>query len=65
MAYALVNRDKDSSVYKEVMRQLLSREGEWCRISRNSLRFNLMLGDRNSLPYNRLGTPIQVYDTTG
>ena len=55
MPYTFINRDKNSSVYSEVARQLLKRKGEWALVSRNSLRFNLMLGDRNSLPYNRLG----------
>lgn len=55
MPYTFINRDKNSSVYNEVSRQLLRRDGEWSQVSRNSLRFNLMLGDRNSLPYNRLG----------
>ena len=54
MPYTFINRDKNSSVYSEVARQLLEK-GEWVLVSRNSLRFNLMLGDRNSLPYNRLG----------
>lgn len=56
MPYTLINRDTNSTVYNEVVKQLL-KTGYWGLVSRNSPRFNLMLGDRNGLPYNRMGEP--------
>ncbi|XP_032240390.2 tubulin--tyrosine ligase isoform X2 [Nematostella vectensis] len=52
--YKFVNRDDGSSIYRAVSEILLSRE-EWRRVGNNSERFNLMFGDRNKLPYSRLG----------
>uniref|UniRef100_UPI0035901AF7 tubulin--tyrosine ligase n=1 Tax=Myxine glutinosa TaxID=7769 RepID=UPI0035901AF7 len=52
--YTFVVRDERSSVYAVVAR-LLQRTGHWKRLKRDSTRFNLMLGERNRLPYSRLG----------
>ncbi|XP_048338248.1 tubulin--tyrosine ligase isoform X2 [Sphaerodactylus townsendi] len=52
--YTFVVRDENSSVYAEVSRILLS-TGQWKRLKRDNPRFNLMLGERNRLPYGRLG----------
>lgn len=47
-------RDEGSSVYAEVSRLLLA-SGQWRRLRRDNPRFNLMLGERNRLPFGRLG----------
>ncbi|XP_067949884.1 tubulin--tyrosine ligase-like [Watersipora subatra] len=54
MTYILINRDPNSSIYKQVAKTLLAR-GSWKRAGPSSLNFNLMFGDRNNLPYNQLG----------
>jgi len=41
-------------VYAEVSRLLLA-SGQWRRLRRDNPRFNLMLGERNRLPFGRLG----------
>ncbi|XP_018593529.2 tubulin--tyrosine ligase isoform X2 [Scleropages formosus] len=53
-AYTFVSRDDNSSVYAEVSRILVS-TGRWRRLKRDNPRFNLMLGERNRLPFGRLG----------
>ncbi|XP_021019595.1 tubulin--tyrosine ligase-like [Mus caroli] len=50
--YTFVVRDENSSVYVEVSRLLLA-TGYWKRL--DNPRFNLMLGERNRLPFGRLG----------
>nr|XP_060610453.1 tubulin--tyrosine ligase [Anolis sagrei ordinatus] len=52
--YTFVVRDENSSVYAEVSKILLS-TGQWKRLKRDNPRFNLMLGERNRLPFGRLG----------
>lgn len=52
--YTFVVRDENSSVYAEVSRLLLA-TGHWKRLRRDNPRFNLMLGERNRLPFGRLG----------
>ncbi|XP_038607256.1 tubulin--tyrosine ligase isoform X3 [Tachyglossus aculeatus] len=52
--YTFVVRDASSSVYAEVSRLLLA-TGQWKRLKRDNPRFNLMLGERNRLPFGRLG----------
>lgn len=52
--YTFVVRDENSSVYAEVSRLLLA-TGHWRRLRRDNPRFNLMLGERNRLPFGRLG----------
>ncbi|XP_076989820.1 tubulin--tyrosine ligase isoform X2 [Tamandua tetradactyla] len=52
--YTFVVRDENSSVYAEVARLLLA-SGHWRRLRRDNPRFNLMLGERNRLPFGRLG----------
>lgn len=54
--YTFVVRDENSSVYAEVSRLLLA-TGYWKRLRRDNPRFNLMLGERNRLPFGRLGEP--------
>nr|8CLB_F Chain F, Tubulin-Tyrosine Ligase [synthetic construct]8CLF_F Chain F, Tubulin-Tyrosine Ligase [synthetic construct] len=52
--YTFVVRDENSSVYAEVSRLLLA-TGQWKRLRKDNPRFNLMLGERNRLPFGRLG----------
>lgn len=52
--YTFVVRDENSSVYAEVSRLLLA-SGQWRRLRKDNPRFNLMLGERNRLPFGRLG----------
>ncbi|MBN3278968.1 TTL ligase, partial [Polyodon spathula] len=52
--YTFVTRDENSSVYADVSRRLVS-TGQWRRLKRDNPRFNLMLGERNRLPFGRLG----------
>lgn len=52
--YTFVTRDDNSTVYAEVSKILLS-TGKWKRLKRDNPRFNLMLGERNRLPFGRLG----------
>ncbi|KAK7466611.1 hypothetical protein BaRGS_00037268 [Batillaria attramentaria] len=52
--YLFVQRDLESSVYTAVAKHLLER-GDWKKQPRESTRFNLMLGDRNKLPWHRFG----------
>uniref|UniRef100_S4RA06 Tubulin--tyrosine ligase n=1 Tax=Petromyzon marinus TaxID=7757 RepID=S4RA06_PETMA len=51
--YTFVLRDENSTVYAAVAK-LLQKSGHWKRLHRDSPRFNLMLGERNRLPYGRL-----------
>ncbi|XP_042189481.1 tubulin--tyrosine ligase isoform X2 [Callorhinchus milii] len=52
--YNFVVRDRNSSVYAEVGKVLLS-SGQWRRLKKDNPRFNLMLGERNKLPFGTLG----------
>ncbi|XP_023377683.1 tubulin--tyrosine ligase [Pteropus vampyrus] len=52
--FTFVVRDENSSVYAEVSRLLVA-SGHWKRLRRDNPRFNLMLGERNRLPFGRLG----------
>lgn len=52
--YTFVSRDDNSTVYAEVSKILVS-TGHWKRLKRDNPRFNLMLGERNRLPFGRLG----------
>lgn len=52
--YTFVVRDENSTVYSEVASILIS-TGQWKRLKRDNPRFNLMLGERNRLPFGRLG----------
>lgn len=54
LMYTFVLRDDNSSVYAEVSRILIS-TGKWKRLKKDNPRFNLMLGERNRLPFGRLG----------
>ena len=57
--YGFVVRDKNSSVYRSVAKYLLEERGEdWRRLSPNAASFHLMFGERNRLPFGRLGTAI-------
>ncbi|KAL4238121.1 hypothetical protein ACF0H5_002833 [Mactra antiquata] len=54
--YAFIRRDKNSSVYKAVAEYLLKeRNHDWKKNSPNSSSFHLMFGERNKLPFGRLG----------
>lgn len=54
--YTFVKRDSGSSVYTAVAKYLLNeRKDDWRKVSRNSGSFNLMFGERNKLPFGRLG----------
>lgn len=52
--YTFVSRDDISTVYAEVAK-ILQSTGHWKRLKRDNPRFNLMLGERNRLPFGRLG----------
>lgn len=52
--FTFVVRDENSSIYAEVSRLLVA-SGHWKRLRRDNPRFNLMLGERNRLPFGRLG----------
>ncbi|XP_020390741.1 tubulin--tyrosine ligase isoform X2 [Rhincodon typus] len=52
--YTFVVRDRNSSIYAEVGKVLIS-TGQWRRLKRDNPRFNLMLGERNKLPFGTLG----------
>lgn len=52
--YTFVSRDDNSTVYAEISKILLA-TGHWKRLKRDNPRFNLMLGERNRLPFGRLG----------
>lgn len=52
--YYFVQRDKESSVYTAVGK-LLTDRGDWQKQPPDSPRFNLMLGDRNKLPWHKIG----------
>ncbi|KAG8444041.1 hypothetical protein GDO86_009291 [Hymenochirus boettgeri] len=52
--YTFVVRDENSTVYAEVAKILIA-TGQWKRLKRDNPRFNLMLGERNRLPFGRLG----------
>lgn len=54
--YTFVTRDDNSTVYAEVSK-ILQSTGHWKRLKRDNPRFNLMLGERNRLPFGRLGKP--------
>ncbi|XP_046578237.1 tubulin--tyrosine ligase-like [Haliotis rubra] len=56
LSYLFVQRDAGSSVYTAVAKYLQTREDKsWKKVPKDSTRFNLMLGDRNKLPYSKLG----------
>lgn len=56
LTYLFVQRDLESSVYAAVAKYLQRREDKsWKKVAKDSTRFNLMLGDRNKLPYSKLG----------
>lgn len=52
--YTFVARDENSTIYAEVSKILVA-TGQWKRLKRDNPRFNLMLGERNRLPFGRLG----------
>eukprot|EP00056_Hartaetosiga_gracilis_P008547 m.122185 g.122185 ORF g.122185 m.122185 type:complete len:406 (+) comp12934_c0_seq10:46-1263(+) len=54
MSWTVVNRDENSSLYGTVESILVERES-WEMLPSSSTRFNLMLGDRNRLPFSKLG----------
>ncbi|XP_073528887.1 tubulin--tyrosine ligase [Phyllobates terribilis] len=54
MMYTFVVRDENSTVFAEVAKILLT-TGQWKRLKKDNPRFNLMLGERNRLPFGRLG----------
>ena len=54
--YGFVLRDRNSSVYKSVTEYLLEERGDdWRKMPANSASFHLMFGERNKLPFGRLG----------
>lgn len=54
--YGFVNRDRNSSVYRSVSKYLLEERGDdWRKLPSNSASFHLMFGERNKLPFGRLG----------
>ncbi|XP_021375114.1 tubulin--tyrosine ligase-like isoform X2 [Mizuhopecten yessoensis] len=54
--YGFVKRDMKSSVYKAVSNFLLKTAPEdWRKLPANSASFQLMFGERNKLPFGRLG----------
>ncbi|XP_076098476.1 tubulin--tyrosine ligase-like [Mytilus galloprovincialis] len=54
--YGFVNRDIKSSVYKAVSKFLVENcDEDWRKMPANSASFNLMFGERNKLPFGRLG----------
>uniref|UniRef100_A0A8C7QAL8 Tubulin--tyrosine ligase n=2 Tax=Oncorhynchus TaxID=8016 RepID=A0A8C7QAL8_ONCMY len=52
--YTFVARDDNSTIYAEVSKILVA-TGQWKRLKKDNPRFNLMLGERNRLPFGRLG----------
>lgn len=52
--YTFVARDENSTIYAEVSKILVA-TGQWKKLKRDNPRFNLMLGERNRLPFGRLG----------
>uniref|UniRef100_H3CF07 Tubulin--tyrosine ligase n=1 Tax=Tetraodon nigroviridis TaxID=99883 RepID=H3CF07_TETNG len=52
--YTFVSRDNSSTVYAEISKILIS-TGHWKRLKKDNPRFNLMFGERNRLPFGRLG----------
>ena len=59
--YGFVVRDKNSSVYRSVTKYLLEERGEdWRKLSSNAASFHLMFGERNRLPFGRLGIITQL-----
>ncbi|KAB0359598.1 hypothetical protein FD754_003754 [Muntiacus muntjak] len=52
--YTFVACDENSSVYANEVFWLLLATGHWKRLWRGNPRFNLMLGERNWLPFGRL-----------
>lgn len=52
--YTFVLRDDTSTIYAEVSKILIA-TGKWKRLKKDNPRFNLMLGERNRLPFGRLG----------
>ena len=62
--YGFVSRDSGSSVYKATAEYLLQERGhDWKRLPPNSSSFHLMFGERNKLPFGRLGNcfVIKIY----
>lgn len=57
--YTFVSRDQNSTVYAEISKILIS-TGHWKRLKRDNPRFNLMLGERNRLPFGRLGKDLFI-----
>ncbi|XP_053408052.1 tubulin--tyrosine ligase-like [Mercenaria mercenaria] len=54
--YGFVRRDVNSSVYRAVTKFLLEERGnDWKKLPSNSVSFHLMFGERNKLPFGRLG----------
>lgn len=54
--YGFVRRDVNSSVYKAVSAYLLEeRCDDWKKLPATSVSFQLMFGERNKLPFGRLG----------
>ena len=54
--YGFVRRDVRSSVYKAVSDFLVENSNDdWRKLPANSASFNLMFGERNKLPFGRLG----------
>lgn len=58
--YTFVTRDDNSTIYAEVSKMLLG-TGHWKKLKRDNPRFNLMLGERNRLPFGRLGKLLFLY----
>jgi hypothetical protein len=54
--YGFVRRDVRSSVYKAVSDFLVTNSGDdWRKLPVNAASFNLIFGERNKLPFGRLG----------
>ncbi|WAR19837.1 TTL-like protein, partial [Mya arenaria] len=54
--YGFIRRDTGSSVYKAASRYLLeARKHDWKKLPANTSSFHLMFGERNKLPFGRLG----------
>ena len=60
--YSFVYRDRGSSIYKRVAEILSAYPGRgWRRLKNDSLRFQLMLGERTNLPFYRLGELLKKF----
>ena len=56
--YTFIKRDLNSSVYAAVSRYLVEKRKDWKKGAPNTAFFDLMFGERNNLPFGRIGIVI-------